>query len=383
MTHEEIVKEADRIVQNKREARRCIIQYLKDKEHAKLTNPKVYKDAVNSCWYIVSDETTQIIAYPFGFLGVEYLNQLASTSSLERFISYEKRMNNRNPDDVNPLFDKSHRFILWKYNETANYDISEQDPKALYNKCSWIWKYIKEDIETLLESFRSYIAVNDSKKLQYIPTYYDYMRRMVFKVWRLQQSASLFAVANEEDISDYLAEIEENSSDNAFLQRLTSHIFRYIGYENIVVSGISTPCEVYDVSSLLFLVVEDIVMLLSGKSDYQFDFCSDCGCMYVSTHGNRKYCPACEYADKLNPTIRRKKNEARYLHKVITDYINNILAEDSEPFRNESNYYWAIIREKKPKTVRERWYTSAIKTEEDYINWLKQKKEDLKAQKNN
>lgn len=125
--------------------------------------------------------------------------------------------------------------------------------------------------------------------------------------------------------------------------------------------------------------VEEVKYLKYGALKYRE--CKGCKTLFIATHGNRKYCPACEYADKLNPTARRKKNEARYLHKVITDYINNILAEDSEPFRNESNYYWAIIQGRKPKTAREHWYTSAVKTEEDYLNWLKQKKEDLKAQK--
>lgn len=379
MTHEEIVREADRIVQNKTEAWNCIFQYLEDKEHLKLTNPKVYKDVTNSCWYIATDESAELITYPFGFLGVEYLNQLASLSSLEHFVSYEKRASNSNPDDVNPLFDKSHRFFLWADSETSS---PEQNLETLYNERGWIWEYIKEDIEALLEVLKIYIDANSNNNLKYIPTFYDYLRRLVLKVWLLQRHASSFSNSSE-DTNDYLAEIEEMINDNDYLQGLTSWIFRYIGYENIVVSDISTPCKVYVVSNLLFLVVEDIAMLLAGRSEFQFDFCNDCGSMYVSTHGNRKYCPACEYADKLNPTARRKKNEARYLHKTIIDYINNVLTDDSEAFRNESNYYWAIVQGKKPKTAREHWYTSAIKTEEDYMNWLRRKKEDLKAQKNN
>lgn len=105
-------------------------------------------------------------------------------------------------------------------------------------------------------------------------------------------------------------------------------------------------------------------------------FCPICRKEFMLMHGNQKYCPNCILTIRNN---KRHKNKERYLHKVITDYINNRRNYTSEQFREESNYYWDIVCGKTPKTERKENYLDYIQTKDDYMEWLERKYVEIKS----
>lgn len=409
MTHKEIVKEADRISNsNKSESWHHVFDDLKQKENVKLNHSKLYECIETSSWAIKIDEYENMLLYPFGFFCADYFNQLLSLQNKETFIAYEKRMRSgaASEKEVNPTFDKPPRFFVWTKDECPGYYAVHPSDKELedtYNECSWLWDYVKKDVKDFMTLFK--ISSNNQLRQQDVIPIYNLVRGLIWKVTMLKIDYGLFNKAHEynkigyEDLSEdeaekeidieikeRLNEIEEISSKLSFIEENSTLHFRYMGYETLIYTdsekGIekSVFCKKYDIPNLLFLVPEDLMYFLLHQTTHTFGFCPECGCMFVTTHGNQKHCPACNLIIRQK---KRKQNKARYLHKKITDYINNYRSGEienaSELFRSESNYYWAIVQGKKPEKVK--GYSTKIKTEADYMAWLEKKYEELKAQK--
>lgn len=400
MNHSEIVKEADRISKHETEAWNCAFELLKRKEREKLNHTKVYECQDTLSWYI-SDfgGSGESMEYPFGFFFADYFNQLLSLKSKEAFISYERRMRSgaKSEKEINPLFDKRGRFYVWSFNEQheENFKIdphaTDKELEVIYNHICWLWEYVKDDIKALFPLFnflKSNTISNDD-----IYDIYRYVKRMVLLNWHRQINSSCYDKNSEDYNSDdeyiritdeSIAEREEDNKEVIspdFVMNVFVDGFRYMGYENVkFTNDTESFCRVYDVSNLLHLVAEDMLRFMLHQTTHNFEFCPECGCMFVTTHGNQKHCPACNLIIRQK---KRKQNKARYLHKKITDYINNYRSgEDenaSEIFRNESNYYWDICQGKNPEKVKE--YSANIKTEADYMKWLEKKYEEIKAQK--
>lgn len=398
MTHQEIVKEADRIVTNKFEAWDYIFNYLQHKEFEKLNCSKVYECLEDFSWYISMDGQKDLLSYPFGFFFADYLNQLNSLQSKEAFIAYEKRMRSGASSEkyVNPTFDKRSRYFVWHYNQHLGYNeaertysiVSDRELETVYDECCWLWEYIKDDVKGLINLLK-YAANNQIKHDDIFQTY-RFVRYFILKIWMLQQRSHDFNTAfkgfdlSDDEVKAELKDITGIAADDEFIIKNTSSQFRYMGYETIVQSDGANEkklfCKKYDIPNLLFLVPEDLMHFLLHQTTHTFGFCPECDCMFVTTHGNQKHCPACNLIIRQK---KRKENKERYLHKKITDYINNYLDEESEntseAFRNESNYYWAIVQGKKPEKIK--GYSTKIKTKADYMEWLEKKYEELKAQR--
>lgn len=400
MNHSEIVKEADRISKNEHEAWNCAFDLLKIKEREKLNHIKVYECQNTLTWYI-SDfgGNGESAEYPFGFFFADYFNQLLSLRSKEAFIAYEKRMRSgaKSEKDINPIFDKRYRYYLWAFNEQSQNEFAitphttDEELENIYNNVCWLWEYVKNDIEILISDFR--FLKDSTTSNDNIYQIYRYVKRMVLLNWHRQITSSCYNKNSkdynsndeylritDESIAEYEADNQEVISPD-FVAKTFVDGFRYMGYENIkFTNNTESFCRVYDVSNLLHLVAEDMLRFMLHQTTHNFEFCPECGCMFVTTHGNQKHCPACNLIIRQK---KRKQNKARYLHKKITDYINNYRSGEgenaSEIFRNESNYYWAIVQNKNPEKIKE--YSAKIKTEADYIKWLEKKYEEIKAQK--
>lgn len=400
MNHSEIVKEADRILENKHEAWHCIFDLLKRKEREELNHIKVYECQNTLTWHI-SDfgGNGESAEYPFGFFFADYFNQLLSLRSKEAFMAYEKRMRSgaKSEKDINPIFDKRYRYYLWAFNEQSQNEFAitphttDEELENIYNHVCWLWEYVKKPIEILISDFR--FLKNSTTSNDNIYQIYRYVQRMVLLNWHRQITSSCYDKNSEdynsndeylhitdEDIAEREADNQEVISPDFVINTFVSG-FRYMGYENVkFIDNTESFCRVYDVSNLLHLVAEDMLRFMLHQTTHNFEFCPECGCMFVTTHGNQKHCPACNLIIRQK---KRKQNKARYLHKKITDYINNYRSgEDenaSETFRNESNYYWDICQGKNPEKIKE--YSAKIKTEADYMKWLEKKYEEIKAQK--
>ncbi len=397
MTHEEICQEADRLSGGNPETWNVIFRGLKDKEHSKLIYNKVYKDDENSMWYIeLADNEKDTFYFPFGSYVTDYLNQIMSLKSKELFIAYEKRIRSgfSCEEKIEPAFNKPSRFFLWNYDGFAAFDpanqLSDKQLEEMYNEVSWIWKYIRNDLETLIDILKRLLyADKDTRKRFATPTYCC-IRQLVIKIWRIQKDLKpvdkkynrMYTRFDEEKfVKETLEEIEDFSTRQEALEGFTASQIRFMGFEDKIIDNKPTPCEKYDIPNLLFLIPEDFMLLLLDKTKFSFDFCSECNCLYVRTHENQKYCPAC------SPNVanrHRKNNEERYLHKKILDrLLNSNHLEKTDAvyvnFKAESNYYWAIVQGKKPERIKE--YSTKIKTKADYKNWLEIKLNEFKHMK--
>ncbi|MBD5521406.1 MAG: hypothetical protein HDR03_09340 [Lachnospiraceae bacterium] len=389
MTHSEIVKEVDRISRNKHEAWNCVFDLLKRKEHEKLNHIKVYECQDTLAWYISNfGSNGESAEYPFGFFFADYFNQLLSLRSKEAFITYEKRMHSgaKSEKDINPIFDKRYRYYLWAFNEQSQNEFAitphttDKELENIYNHVCWLWEYVKNDAEILVSDFRflkDNVASNDD-----IYKIYRYVQRMVLLIWDRQINSSCYDKNSEaynsndeylritdEDIAERETDSQEVISPDFVINAFVGG-FRYMGYENVkFTNDTESFCRVYDVPNLLHLVAEDMLRFMLHQTTHNFGFCPECGCMFATTHGNQKHCPACK---EIIRQKKRRENKPRYTHKKITDYLNNNGDEEnaSEIFREESNYYWAIVQDKKPKSPKENWYHDDIKTVADYQKWL-------------
>ena len=397
MNHDEIVKEADRISKNETEAWICAFDLLNTKEREKLNHTKVCECQDTLSWYILDfSGNGESMEYPFGFFFADYFNQLLSLKSKEAFISYERRMRSgaKSEKEINPLFDKRGRFYVWSFNEQyeENFKINphatDKELEVIYNHVCWLWEYVKDDVKALFPLFnflKSNTISNDD-----IYDIYRYVKRMVLLNWHRQINSSCYDKNSEDYNSDdeYMRITDESiakrEADNQeiispdFVMNTFVGGFRYMGYENVkFTNDTESFCRVYDVSNLLHLVAEDMLRFMLHQTTHNFEFCPECGCVFVTTHGNQKHCPACKETIRQK---KRKENSTRYTHKKITDFINNKSGGEnaSEDFRNESNYYWAIIQGKEPKTRKENWYRDDIKTDADYQEWLDHKLIELK-----
>lgn len=360
----------------------------------------IYENQDTLTWYISNfGGNGESAEYPFGFFFADYLNQLLSLKSKEAFISYEKRMRSgaKSEKDINPTFDKRYRFYLWAFNEQSENEFiitthtTDEELANIYNHVCWLWEYVKEPIEILISNFR--FLKNNATSNDNVYQMYKFVQRFVILNWYRQIHSSFYdkkskdynstdeyCFTNDETIAEFEEEAKETISLD-FVENIFTNNFRYVGYEPIkFTDNTESFCRVYDVSNLLHLVAEDMLRFMLHQTTHNFDICPECGGMFATTHGNQKHCPACNLVIRQK---KRKQNKARYLHKKITDYINNYRSgEDenaSETFRNESNYYWNVVQGKSPEKVKE--YSAKIKTEADYMKWLEKKYEEIKAQK--
>ena len=393
MSYEEKIKEVDRIAKNKHESWHYIFDCINYREREKLNNFKVYECQDNLSWYIKVDNYNEFAVYPFGFFFVDYFNQLASLKSKDTFLAYEKRMRlgAKSKKDINPTFDKRFRFFLWNYNECSNFntkaDISDKELEEMYNSCCWLWEWIKGDIGTLAHNL-NYLKTHTAS-MQDILQHYMYINRMVLLIWNRQEQSSIYnknseyyyssdeyTCVTDEDIRRCEEETKE-LIDYDFVTKAMSSQFRYMGYEMLPLTDSSESyCKKYDMPNLLFLVAEDFMRFVLHQTTHNFSFCPECSCLFATTHGNQKHCPACNWIIRQK---KRKHNKTRYLHKNITDYINNYRDETSKIFRDESNYYWSIVQGKNPEKIE--GYSDKIKTEADYMKWLEKKYAEIKSQK--
>lgn len=399
MTRDEIIKECDRISKNELEAWNCTFNSLTKREHEKLNHIKVYENQNTLTWYICDfGNNGESVEYPFGFFFADYLNQLLSLRNKETFIAYEKRIRSgaKSEKNINPIFDKNYRYYLWALNERFENEFAitshttDAELENIYNHVCWLWEYVKDPVEILISDL--HFLKNNTTSNDNIYQIYKYVQRMVFLNWHRQIQSSCYDKKSKDYNSDdeYFCITDESiaahESENQeiittdFVMSLFVSSFRYMGYETVKFTDDTEAfCRIYDVSNLLHLVAEDMLRLMLHQTAHNFDFCPECGNMFVITHGNQKHCPACK---EIIRQKKRKENIPRYTHKIITDFLNNNGDDEnsSKAFREESNYYWSIVQGKIPKSPKESWYRNDIKTIADYQKWLDCEYNRLKSQ---
>lgn len=389
MTLKEIEEETNSIAAIKTEVWNNIFENLSDKEFVKLNHLKVCESTENLCWYLKIENHEKLQYSPFGFLCADFFNQLNSLQSKEKFISYEKRMRTPKAEGYNPTFDKKFRLFFWNYSEIkydAANNMSDEELESMYNEHSWLWEYIKKEV-TAITQLLKYSSQAQIHREDILQTYFN-TKSLILKISMLREKSDILSKNNLDKLRKewILKGYDEIIYDPSIVDQVSVSRLRYIGYDLIECNDDSSKkqifCKNYDVPDIIFLVPEDLLYCLLHQTTHSFKVCPECDCMFVTLHGNQKHCPACNQIIRLK---QRRENKERYLHKNITDYINNYRNDGSEnaseAFRRESNYYWAIVQGKEPKTIKEVWYSNKIKTKDDYMKWLKKKYEEVKNTK--
>lgn len=362
MTHDEIIKECDRISKNKFESRNCIFQYLKQQENAKLNHDTVYEDSENQYWFIKIASDNSFITYPFGFFFCDYFNQLNVLNNKESFNSYWNRVftGAKKQKSISPTFDRDCIFrFFFEPNDTL---------ESVYENYHWLSDVLGKEFAPILNA-AEYISSDNFVDPSILIDYYKYFQKFVFKVWlTILRKGNYTSTDGDSEFTE--KDIDEISSNN--LEERFVSMFRYVGSTYLEITNGTVPSVIvkkYDVANFLWLVCEDFLRFMTHQTSHSFKICPECGCMFVTTHGNQKNCPSCK---EIIRQKKRKENIPRYTHKKITDFLNNNGDDDdsSKMFRIESNYYWAIVQGEKPKTSKENWYRDDIKTEIDYQKWL-------------
>lgn len=163
-------------------------------------------------------------------------------------------------------------------------------------------------------------------------------------------------------------ELEENLHHIITREFFVYHDFMecFIRDGSIVSGNAYVARDIKDIFSL------DLLHILNGDTKTPHK-CPRCGQLYFSNNNKSKYCNECKANSNVIRQENRKNNPCRYLHKQITDILNNYGEDGSENFRMESNYYWAIVQGNTPKQIPVS-YNPNITTEGDYFKWLQKQK---------
>lgn len=312
----------------------CRCSNTKDKYANLITRFKVLPDGFNytvlcnnssKYWYVCNNEDNNNWAIPFGEMVADVVNFYFS---------------------LNPLS------VLY---QSPDINISATvEPKKLYSEN-------KEDIEYLIK---------------YLTNIKDFNLQDNFSVWNVYRN---FFAFNEKW---HLVKKCRGSSVHAYaLKLLSNYAHKHICQDKSLldIGGKIESVSTYSMDSLVHLFEFDLYKVLVDGSCGIFHICQHCEKAYFDNDSKTKYCPDCRKNQKQILAQNRKSNKARYLHKRIQDKLKQ-QKKDTSDFSVESNYYWSLCQNKKPKTGRLENYEN-ITSEESYMAWLEKKFEELKVQK--
>ena len=236
------------------------------------------------------------------------------------------------------------------------------------------------DLATILTNLKRYKkTLNQNEIKTTIFKIWSTFRYCVHEPWGYYVQLSNSTAEDYSDLGDneikemLLLNREEAENGLHMLHNVISkHFFVY--YDRIIFKDNDKVIwgDAYVTENVEYIFSLDLLHILNGDTETPRR-CPGCNMLYFSNNNKSKYCPDCKTRYNEIRLENRKKNPCRYLHKQITDLLNNY-GDGSEDFREESNYYWAIIQKKEPKSIPLN-IDSSITTEKDYYNWLIKQKE--------
>lgn len=327
----------------------------------------VYRDLRNNCWW-EERETHRVTCHPFGHFVLNYINTCASlTQGRDIFIESEYFYQSHSMDSSTSYALAAH--LGWCDESGA---LSKEKMGEYYDKFVSTDKRIKEykDEYSLLinyikniDGFRN--GNNSTKSLLGIYDYFKY-----------------FSTCSGSDIYSYQPAGKER---NEYFNSIFNKLIAYKG--PTFIEGCDTPIEGFKLEEFCNLFILDFWEFLFNPifRKSKTHVCPNCNSIFISTNNQATYCEVCKQPEIMGK-IRyenRKKNKARKLHQDILTmtykFNKNKENEYSNAFLNESNYYWDVIRGKRPEKIK--GYSTKIQTKEDYIEWLEMKRKELKGRK--
>lgn len=326
-----------------------------------------YKDMVNNCWWEDCGEHG-FLCHPFGHYVFTVVNTCASLSQgKEIFVENEYFYQTHSIDSVSALILASKLDWLDEYGVVSKEKMGEYYDRYISSdkrieKYQQEYTLLREYIKNL-DGFRN--GKNSTSSLYSIYEYFKY-----------------FSTCISSDIYPYMAAGEER---NSYFDSIYDKLITYKGHSFI--KKYTIPVEKFEFAEECDFFILDFWEFLFNPiyQKSKIHVCPNCNSIFASNNNKARYCEVCKQPEIMGK-IRyrnRKENKARKLHQDILTIAYKLNKtkhnECSNAFLNESNYYWDVVRGKKPEKIK--GYSAKIKTESDYMKWLEKKYEELKNQK--
>lgn len=300
------------------------------------------EDCGNKQWFIYDshDEAVPYMKIPFGDFTIMLLNGLHGKKYYGRLLYEKRHLDSLSDKTISMLNNLATILTHLKHYEKT---LSQDDLKLTIFK---LWSTFRYCVH---EPWVSYTKLSNSSAKDYDD----------------------FA---DDEIEELISLDKEEANDGLrMLHRVISEQF-FVYYDRIIFNNNDKVISgsAFAAQSVEYIFSLDLLHVLNGDTKTPRK-CPGCDMLYFSNNNKSKYCPDCKAHYKEIRAENRKKNPYRYLHKQITDLLNNY-GDGSETFREESNYYWDIVRGEEPKTHPLN-IDSSITTKEAYYNWLEKQKE--------
>ena len=300
------------------------------------------EDCDNKQWFIYDSDDTDIpyMKIPFGDYAIMLLNGLHGKKYYGELL-YSKRHLNSLSDKAISMLD----YLSIILTQLKHYE-KTLDQNSLTTTIFRIWSAFRYCVN---EPWGYYVELSNS-------------------------TAEDYGNLDNEEIEELLSlDREEAKNGLRMLYKVISEQF-FVYYDRIIFKDNDKVIfgNAYATFSPEYIFSLDLLHILNGDVPSPRR-CPRCKMLYFSNNYKAKYCPDCKQDSKKIRTENRKNNPCRYLHKQITDLLNNY-GDGSEGFREESNYYWSIIQGKEPKSKPIN-FDSTITTEKAYYDWLIKQKE--------
>ena len=340
----------------------------------------VFKDDRNMRW--LYDIDGKLYEKKFGNIVLDIMNQLIMTHNKELFLSKESFFNSED-------YGESLRISL------ANTDFTDSQTMSqdAYELLLTTRKRLDFDITYFFNMIDHIQELRTNKKYDDLDKIFNYFSVFDLKIFVSKNNFSPNSLLkkiykNENQIKEIIEVDEERYKDDIKMislemaENVHKNKRTYIGPYALKINNAQEiiPVQEYNIQDAISLWCDDFFELLYTVPTDNIKKCSDCGAIFHASTGKYKYCKYCSSTKKDKQQELRKRTP-RYKHTLIQNYLNNVFAgEYLEEFKEESNYYWCIVRGKTPKTKKKVFYKN-IKTEEQYIEWLNDKHEEYKKEK--
>lgn len=302
----------------------------------------VVEDCDNKQWFIYDSDDTDIpyMKIPFGDFTIMLLNGLHGKEYYGGLLYDKRYLDSLSDKTISLLNDLATILINLKHYEKT---LNQNDLRTTIFRIWSTFRYCT------LKPWGYYVELSNS-------------------------TAEDYSDLAEDEIEEMVSLDREEAKDGLqMLHRIISQHF-FVYYDRIIFKDNDKVIwgNAYIAESVEYIFSLDLWHILNGDVPSPRR-CPRCKMLYFSNNYKAKYCPDCKQDSKTIRAENRKKNPCRYLHKQITDLLNNY-GDGSEDFRKESNYYWAIIQGRAPKAEPIN-IDPAITTEKAYYDWLTKQKE--------
>lgn len=321
-----------------------------------------YKDNANSCWWEEGHDGT-LCKRPFGHYVFTLINTANAMKDKETFVNSEYVWLSGSNRIVKALGWVDNSGTLKKDRLEKYYDehiANNESVSRWKDEFALLLEYMKN-----LQNFRN--SKTAKKDLLGIYTHFKY-----------------FATCICSDKYDYIAQTENKRNmhfDSIYTELVSFNGYSLVGSEEDVEN--SACCEMYQCEELFNIFIIDFWEFLFNPACQKstLHFCKNCNSMFMNSNNKAKYCEVCRQPEVMAKIryANRKSNTARKLHQEVLTLAYGMEKkpnDTSNSFLNESNYYWDIVSGKKPEKIK--GYSNRIKTEQQYIEWLEKKREELK-----